>query len=127
MNNLYYVLIAGVAAMLFSFWKTKWINNQDEGNDRMKKIGKSIADGAMAFLKAEYRILSIFVLVVAILLALAARYQGDSMLISFKCTGLPKYESFTLSCPAFSSTKKAPTCTKKSRIPTALAFSSDGL
>ena len=83
MNNLYYVLIAGVAAMLFSFWKTKWINNQDEGSDRMKKIGKSIADGAMAFLKAEYRILSVFVVVVAILLALAANSQGDSMLISF--------------------------------------------
>ena len=83
MNNLYYVLIAGVAAMLFSFWKTQWINNQDEGSERMKKIGKSIADGAMAFLKAEYRILSIFVLVVAVLLAVAASSQGDSMLISF--------------------------------------------
>ena len=83
MNNLFYVLGAGVIAMLFSFWKTKWINNQDEGSERMKKIGKSIADGAMAFLKAEYRILSIFVLIVAVLLALAARSQGDSMLISF--------------------------------------------
>ena len=83
MNNLFYVLIAGVIAMVFSFWKTKWINSQDEGNDRMKKIGKSIADGAMAFLKAEYRILSIFVFDVAVLLALAARSQGDSMLISF--------------------------------------------
>jgi len=83
MNNLFYVLGAGVIAMLFSFWKTKWINKQDEGSDRMKKIGKSIADGAMAFLKAEYRILSIFVLIVAVLLALAARSQGDSMLISF--------------------------------------------
>ena len=82
MNNLFYVLGAGVLAMIFSFWKTKWINSQDEGNERMKKIGKSIADGAMAFLKAEYRILSVFVIVVAILLALAARSQGDSMLIS---------------------------------------------
>ena len=82
MNNLFYVLGAGVLAMIFSFWKTKWINSQDEGNERIKKIGKSIADGAMAFLKAEYRILSVFVIVVAILLALAARSQGDSMLIS---------------------------------------------
>ncbi len=82
MNNLFYVLITGVIAMLFSFWKTQWINKQDEGSDRMKKIGKSIADGAMAFLRAEYRILSIFVFVVAILLALAAKSQGDSMLIS---------------------------------------------
>ena len=81
---LFYVLGAGVLAMLFSFWKTSWINKQDEGNDRMKKIGKSIADGAMAFLKAEYRVLSVFVLVVAILLALAARSQGDSM---YSCYG----------------------------------------
>tara|TARA_Y100000590_G_scaffold454426_1_gene601227 strand:+ start:2236 stop:4347 length:2112 start_codon:yes stop_codon:yes gene_type:complete len=82
MNNLFYVLGAGMLAMLFSFWKTQWINNQNEGSDRMKKIGKSIADGAMSFLKAEYRILSIFVVVVAVLLALAAKSQGDSMLIS---------------------------------------------
>ena len=83
MDNMYYVIGSGVLAMLFAFWKTSWINNQDQGNDRMVKIGKSIADGAMAFLKAEYRILSAFVVVVAILLAFAARSQGDSMLISF--------------------------------------------
>ena len=82
MDNLFYVLGAGVLAMLFSFWKTSWINNQDEGTDRMKKIGKSIADGAMAFLKAEYRILAIFVIIVAALLAFAANSQGDSMFIS---------------------------------------------
>ena len=71
MNNLYYVIGAGVLAMLFAFWKTNWINRQDEGTDRMKQIGASIADGAMAFLKAEYRVLSIFVVAVAILLGFA--------------------------------------------------------
>ena len=75
-NSLFYVLGAGAIAMLFSFWKTKWVNSQEEGSDRMKKIGKSIAAGAMAFLKAEYRILSIFVLIVAVLLALAAKSQN---------------------------------------------------
>ena len=68
--------------MLFSFWKTSWINKQDEGSDRMKKIGKSIADGAMAFLKAEYRVLAIFVITVAVVLAFAANQQGDSWFIS---------------------------------------------
>ena len=81
-NNLFYVLIAGIIAMLFSFWKTNWINKQDQGTERMKKIGKSIADGAMAFLKAEYRILAIFVVVVACLLAFAANSQGDSWFIA---------------------------------------------
>ena len=82
MDNLYYVIGAGILAMLYAFWKTSWINSQDEGSDRMKQIGKSIADGAMAFLKAEYRVLSIFVLIVAILLAFAANSQGDSVLVS---------------------------------------------
>ena len=82
MNNLYYVLGAGVLAMLFAFWKTGWINDQDEGTDRMKQIGASIADGAMAFLKAEYRVLAIFVVIVACLLAFAANNQGDSWLVS---------------------------------------------
>ena len=82
MNNLYYVLGAGVLAMVYAFWKTSWINNQDEGSDRMKQIGASIADGAMAFLKAEYRVLAIFVVIVACLLAYAASSQGDSWLVS---------------------------------------------
>ena len=82
MDNLYYVLGAGVLAMLYAFWKTNWINGQDEGTDRMKQIGASIADGAMAFLKAEYRVLAIFVVIVACLLAFAANSSGDSWLVS---------------------------------------------
>ena len=78
MNNLYYVIGAGVLAMLFAFWKTNWINRQDEGTDRMKQIGASISDGAMAFLKAEYRVLSIFVVAVAVLLGFANNGRSDS-------------------------------------------------
>ena len=78
MNNLYYVIGTGLLAMLFAFWKTNWINRQDEGSDRMKQIGASIADGAMAFLKAEYRVLSIFVVAVAVLLGLANNGRSDS-------------------------------------------------
>ena len=76
-----YVLGAGVLAMLYAFWKTSWINGQDQGNDRMVKIGKSIADGAMAFLKAEYRVLAIFVIIVAVLLGFAAKSTEGSLLI----------------------------------------------
>jgi K(+)-stimulated pyrophosphate-energized sodium pump len=82
MENLYYVIGAGIIAMFYSFWKTGWINSQDEGSDRMKQIGASIADGAMAFLKAEYKVLAIFVIIVSILLALLANNQGDSPLVS---------------------------------------------
>ncbi|MBT7899393.1 MAG: sodium-translocating pyrophosphatase, partial [Candidatus Marinimicrobia bacterium] len=83
MNNLFLVVGAGAIAMLFSFWKTTWINKQNEGTNRMKQIGASIADGAMAFLKAEYRVLSIFVIAVAVLLGFAnAGRQDSSILIS---------------------------------------------
>ena len=58
----------GVLALLFTWWKTKEINNAPEGSPRMAKIAKSIQDGAMAFLKAEYKILLWFVVGVAALL-----------------------------------------------------------
>ena len=77
-SNLMFVIGAGVLAMVYAFWKTSWIEAQDEGTDRMKSIGASIADGAMAFLKAEYRVLAIFVLAVAILLGVANHGRADS-------------------------------------------------
>ena len=82
MENIYLVLLSGLFAMLFSFWKTSWINKQDQGTDRMEKIGKAIADGAMAFLRAEYRVLAIFVVVVAVLLAFLAPEGKNSWLVS---------------------------------------------
>ena len=69
---------AGVLALIFSAWKTSWVNKQDEGTDRMKTIGANIAEGAMAFLKAEYRVLAVFVVVVACLLAFANAGNPES-------------------------------------------------
>ena len=77
-SNLIFVVGAGILAMLFSFWKTSWINKQDEGTERMKQIGASIADGAMAFLSAEYRVLAIFVVSVALVLGIANSGRNDS-------------------------------------------------
>ncbi len=77
-NNILLIMLAGVLAMLFSFWKTSWINKQSQGNDRMKSIGSSIADGAMAFLRAEYRILTVFVIAVAFILGFANSGRSDS-------------------------------------------------
>ncbi len=58
----------GVLALLFTWWKTQSINSIPEGSERMIKIARSIQEGAMAFLRAEYRILIIFVATVAALL-----------------------------------------------------------
>ena len=59
------VIGAGILAMLFAIWKTTWILKQDQGNEKMEKIGANIAEGAMSFLRAEYRVLIIFVITIA--------------------------------------------------------------
>ena len=69
MNNLIYLApIAGVIAVIFAFIKTGIINKSDAGNDRMKEIAGAIAEGAKAFLFAEYKILIIFVTVLFLIL-----------------------------------------------------------
>src|SRR6056297_2371665 len=60
--------VFGVVALLFVFVKNMWVSKQEVGDAKMARIAKNIADGAMSFLKAEYKILSIFVIAVAILL-----------------------------------------------------------
>lgn len=83
MTNLYYILpLFGILGLLFVAWKSAWINRQDAGNDKMKKIAGHIAEGAMAFLKAEYKILAVFVACVAILLAITANAETSSPLVA---------------------------------------------
>ncbi|TNJ43158.1 sodium-translocating pyrophosphatase [Tamlana fucoidanivorans] len=68
----------GVLALAFVFIKSAWVTKQDQGDDRMKRIAKNIADGAMSFLKAEYKILSVFVVAVAILLYFKGSSEAGS-------------------------------------------------
>ena len=77
-----WVPVSGFVALAFAFWKTGWVNKQDEGSEKMKLIGKHISDGAMAFLKAEYRVLAIFIVAVAILLGVANSGEGKSPLVA---------------------------------------------
>ena len=68
----YAIPVMGVLALLYTFWKSSWVSKQEVGGDKMAFIAKNIADGAMAFLRAEYRVLAVFVVVVAALLAFTA-------------------------------------------------------
>ena len=73
--EIYLVLAIGVLALLFSMYKSSWVRKQDSGEGKMAKIAGYIADGALAFLKAEYKVLSVFVLVIALLLAFTAHKE----------------------------------------------------
>tara|TARA_A200000159_G_scaffold164798_1_gene196341 strand:+ start:1856 stop:4180 length:2325 start_codon:yes stop_codon:yes gene_type:complete len=68
----------GILALLFVFIKNNWVSKQEVGNEKMARIAKNIADGAMSFLKAEYKILSIFVVAVAILLFFKGQAEAGS-------------------------------------------------
>lgn len=68
----------GVLALIFVVIKNAWVSKQDGGNEKMLRIAKHIADGAMSFLKAEYKILLIFVLGVSILLYFKGTYDVGS-------------------------------------------------
>ncbi len=82
MQNLLYVLpLFGVMGLLYVVWKSAWVAKQDAGTDKMKKIAGHIAEGAMAFLKAEYKVLAIFVVCVAALLAFTANSETSSPLV----------------------------------------------
>lgn len=82
MQTVLYTLPAfGLMGLIYVFWKSSWINNQDPGTDKMKKIADRIAEGAMAFLKAEYKVLAIFVVCVAVLLAVTANSVTSSPLV----------------------------------------------
>lgn len=87
MSNLIYAVPAmGILGLLYTLWKFNWVSKQDAGNDRMKEISNYIAEGAMAFLKAEWKVLGYFVVIVGILLAVMAganKHSHWSIAIAF--------------------------------------------
>ena len=79
----YLVPVTGLIALLYAYTRTQWINKQDVGTDVMAELATAIAEGARAFLRQEYRVLVIFVIVVAALLAFAnASQPASSWMIS---------------------------------------------
>ena len=80
MNDcLFYAVPAmGIVGLLYTLLKFNWVAKQDAGNERMKEISTYIAEGAMAFLKAEWKILGYFVVIVALLLGFMDTKNAES-------------------------------------------------
>jgi K(+)-stimulated pyrophosphate-energized sodium pump len=80
---LYAIPLTGVLALLYALFKASWISKQPEGTEKMSTIAGHIADGAIAFLRREYKVLVIFVASVAVLLAFAnSGREGTSPIIA---------------------------------------------
>jgi len=91
-NLVYLAIGSGIAALLFAFVKSAWIKKQDPGSEKLQEICLAVREGAMAFLSREYRILSIFVIVVTALLFAFnkghLRYVAVSFFVGAACSAL---------------------------------------
>ncbi len=81
MTLFYLVPAFGILALLYTALKGAWVRKQEAGNDRMVEISNYIAEGAMAFLKAEYKVLAYFVVIAGLLLAVMG-YSSSNWLIA---------------------------------------------
>jgi K(+)-stimulated pyrophosphate-energized sodium pump len=99
MENIVYILpLFGVVSLLYVAWKSAWVSKQEVGTEKMATIAGHIQKGAMAFLKAEYKVLAIFVVAVAILLAFKGMKEDNSsplvalsFIVGAICSGLAGY------------------------------------
>jgi K(+)-stimulated pyrophosphate-energized sodium pump len=94
-NLVYLIALCGVMALGFAWWRSVWIGRQEPGSEKMRAIASHISEGAMAFLGREYRVLLVFVVIVAALLAWANAGKPDSsaliglsMVAGALCSGL---------------------------------------
>jgi K(+)-stimulated pyrophosphate-energized sodium pump len=88
-NLIYSIPLLGLVGIIVMMIKSAWVNKQDAGDKNMQELAGYIADGAMAFLKAEWRVLSIFAVFTAALLA----YSGTITEIN----GIPMHSSWIIS------------------------------
>ncbi|MBA3648801.1 MAG: sodium-translocating pyrophosphatase [Chitinophagales bacterium] len=92
MSNWFYLIPCfGIVALIFTAIKSAWVVKQDAGNDRMKEISRYIAEGAMAFLKSEWKILGYFVAIAAVLLIVLGYSDENSspmIALAFICGAL---------------------------------------
>ncbi|NCA78797.1 MAG: sodium-translocating pyrophosphatase, partial [Sphingobacteriia bacterium] len=76
MNNLIYVVLAAsILALSFAFFFFKQMMKKDEGTDLMKKIALHVRRGAMAYLKQQYKVVTIVFVVLALLFAIMAYFD----------------------------------------------------
>jgi K(+)-stimulated pyrophosphate-energized sodium pump len=110
--NEWLIPAVGVLALAFAFWKASWVNRQDPGNEKMVEIGEAVREGAMAFLAREYRVLAIFVVIVAVLLFVFYSGAGTQLIaVSFVvgalCSGLAGFIGMRVATAANNRTTQA--------------------
>lgn len=101
----------GVLALLYAYWRTVWINRLDPGNERMREIAAAVREGAMAFLAREYKVLGVFVVIVAAILAAInkgpVRLVAVSFVVGAACSALAGFFGMRVATAANTRTTNA--------------------
>ncbi len=105
--SIYIAPAAGLLALAYAFIRAGWVSRQDDGTPEMQEIAANIAEGARAFLKREYRVLTVFVIAVAVLLGVANGLQENaswliavSFIVGAFCSGLAGFIGMTVATKA---------------------------
>ncbi len=102
---------AGCLALGFGIFKSRWVIKRDPGDARLREIGAAVREGAHAFLYREYRVLAIFVVLVALLLSLS--YQAEQRLVALSfavgalCSAVAGYVGMVIATAANMRTTQA--------------------
>ena len=126
MHLFYFVPLAGVLALIYAFIKSSWVNKQDPGNEKMIAIGTAVREGAMAFLAREYKVLALFVVAVAALLAWGNASQNTSMvaasfIVGALCSGFAGFIGMRVATAANNRTTQAARTSLNSALGVAFA------
>ncbi len=78
---IYVPIVMAIIGLLFMAMKRAWVLKQDAGDGKMKEISDYIYEGALAFLKAEYRLLAIFVVIASVVLAAISQIVETSSIL----------------------------------------------
>ena len=98
MNMMFVVWLAiggAIIALIYAVFLARSVSRRDPGSDRMQEVARAIREGAMAFITREYKVLSIFVVLVAVVFALinkgAVRLIAAAFVAGALCSGLAGY------------------------------------
>ena len=122
-------IVAAVIGLLYMLVKKKWVMMQDAGNGKMKEISDHIYEGALAFLNAEYKLLTIFVIIVSVLLAIVAYFVPTTsylIVIAFICGAIFSAFAGNMGMKIATKTNVRTTQAAKTSLPNALKVSFGG-
>ncbi|PKG49829.1 sodium-translocating pyrophosphatase [Olleya sp. 1-3] len=126
---IYMPIAMAILGLIYMIIKQSWVMKQDAGDGKMKEISDHIYQGALAFLNAEYRLLSIFVVIVSVLLAVVAYFVPTTsylIVIAFICGAIFSAFAGNIGMKIATKTNVRTTQAAKTSLPNALKISFGG-